>query len=575
MDIDLTPWRGRRVCIALSGGGDSVALFDWCVRHAAANSITLSAVHVEHGIRGSASQQDAAFINTLCARACVPLFCFAEDVPALAAAWGTGLEEAGRRVRYARFCKLLAEDRADVVFTAHHAGDNAESVLLNLFRGASLAGAGGIRAFLPAEELCARFAPEFLDPSAAPVLDPPAAPEFLAPAARLTTGAPPAAPVLDPPAAPEFLSAPFTDGAPADPSVFLRGGAPAAPAANVERSAPENSAPSGGGACGAAAEKGGESFIAAEGDKKISAAPVGGGAPSLAGKGVARPMLALPKAEVEAYLAARALTWRTDESNADTSFARNFVRAAVLAPAKQRFPAAEKHLYAFSRLAQEDEAFLSSLAAARLTRQEDGSFRIPQEAPRPLFFRACARAFRALGAEDASLSSFEAAASLLGARSGAERDLPCGVRAVREYGAVVLFRPAPAADYAYPFAEGEFACGAYTVRIEAGGVPKKERGLMRPLCFDAAALPQGCLLRPRRAGDTFTKFGGGTKKLKDWLIDQKIPRRLRDLPVIACGGTVYAVCGAEISEQVRPGENASPCTITIHRQGETQQCIPM
>ena len=286
-------------------------------------------------------------------------------------------------------------------------------------------------------------------------------------------------------------------------------------------------------------------------------------------------MLALPKAEIEAYLAARALTWRTDESNADTSFARNFVRAAVLAPAKQRFPAAERHLYAFSRLAQEDEAFLSSLAAARLTRQEDGSFRIPQGSPRPLFLRACARAFRALGAEDASLSSFEAAASLIGARSGAERDLPCGVRAVREYDAVVLFRPAPAADYAYPFAKGEFACGAYTVRIEAGGVPKKECGLMRPLCFDAAALPQGCLLRPRRAGDTFTKFGGGTKKLKDWLIDRKIPRRLRDLPVIACGSTVYAVCGAEISEQVRPGENASPCTITIYRQGETQQCTPM
>ena len=493
MDIDLTPWRGRRVCIALSGGGDSVALFDWCVRHAAANSITLSAVHVEHGIRGSASQQDAAFINTLCARACVPLFCFAEDVPALAAVWGTGLEEAGRRVRYARFCKLLAEDRADVVFTAHHAGDNAESVLLNLFRGASLAGAGGIRAFLPAEELCARFAPEFLT-------------------------ARPGAPVSDPPAAPEFLSA-----------------------------TAERLASVGGGVAGV----------------------------SLAGKGVARPMLALPKAEVEAYLAARALTWRTDESNADISFARNFVRAAVLAPAKQRFPAAERHLYAFSRLAQEDEAFLSSLAAARLTRQEDGSFRIPQETPRPLFFRACARAFRALGAEDASLSSFEAAASLIGARSGAERDLPCGVRAVREYGAVVLFRPAPAADYAYPFAEGQFLCGAYTVRIEAGGVPKKERGLMRPLCFDAAALPQGCLLRPRRAGDTFTKFGGGTKKLKDWFIDRKIPRRLRDLPVIACGGTVYAVCGAEISEQVRPGENASPCTITIYRQGETQQCTPM
>lgn len=464
MKIDISPWQGKRVCIALSGGGDSVALFDYCKAHAAAYNIALSAVHIEHGIRGQTSRSDAAFINKLCAREGVPLFSFAENVPAAAKDGGIGLEEAGRNIRYARFCELLAEDRADVVFTAHHAGDNAESVLFNLFRGASLAGMGGIRAFLPAEELCARFAPAY-----------------------------------------------------------------------------------------AAAQY----------------------APALVGKGVARPMLAVTKGEVSAYLAARALEYRTDETNADPAYARNFLRSAVLAPAKERFPACERHIYAFSRLAREDEAFLSSLAESVYERKGEAC-RISVSAPRSLFLRACARALRALGVEkDFSLADLEAAFSLVSARNGACAHLPRGVCAWREYDAVVLARRQPAAAYEYSAAPGSFDCGAYTVRIEQGAVPQGQGGFPRPLVLDAAKLPPGCVLRPRAAGDIFTKFGGGTKKLKDYLIDKKIPRRLRDLPVLACGHTVYAVCGVEISEQVRLGEAAAAWSIQLYRKGETQQCTPM
>ena len=68
----------------------------------------------------------------------------------------------------------------------------------------------------------------------------------------------------------------------------------------------------------------------------------------------------------------------------------------------------------------------------------------------------------------------------------------------------------------------------------------------------------------------FTKFGGGTKKLKEFLADKKIPRRERDgLPVLARGSEVFAVCGAEISEKVRVGKNASPCILKFIRKGET------
>ena len=149
--IDLSPYAGKRVCVALSGGADSVALFLLLREGAERFSISLSAVHVEHGIRGEQSLADTAFVRELCAREGVPLFCFSAQIPALAAKSGRGLEEEARAFRYAVFARLIREDKTDFVATAHHAGDNAESVLFHLFRGASLTGAGGVRPFLPVE----------------------------------------------------------------------------------------------------------------------------------------------------------------------------------------------------------------------------------------------------------------------------------------------------------------------------------------------------------------------------------------------------------------------------------------
>ena len=99
MKPDLTDLRGRRVCVALSGGGDSVALFHFLTVEAERCCIMLSALHVEHGIRGAASRADPAFVRALCAERGVPLRTVSEDVPALAAQWGTGVEEAARRCR--------------------------------------------------------------------------------------------------------------------------------------------------------------------------------------------------------------------------------------------------------------------------------------------------------------------------------------------------------------------------------------------------------------------------------------------------------------------------------------------
>ena len=65
-------------------------------------------------------------------------------------------------------------------------------------------------------------------------------------------------------------------------------------------------------------------------------------------------------------------------------------------------------------------------------------------------------------------------------------------------------------------------------------------------------MPGGCGLRHRRDGDIFRKFGGGRKKLKDFLIDKKIPARERDaLVLLAKGSEVFIVVGVEISDDVK------------------------
>ena len=155
---------GDRVGIAVSGGADSVALLR--ALHAAnlagrnALGLGLSVVHVHHGIRGAAADEDAEFVAELAAELDVPLHLHRADVPARAQAQKETLEEAARNVRYAFFQELMvtggpnaratggpdaiATGGLDAVATAHTLDDQAETVLMKLLRGAWTEGLGGI-----------------------------------------------------------------------------------------------------------------------------------------------------------------------------------------------------------------------------------------------------------------------------------------------------------------------------------------------------------------------------------------------------------------------------------------------
>ena len=144
---------GCRICAAVSGGADSVALL--LLLHAANSlprnglGVGLSAVHVHHGLRGEEADADLAFVEALCLRLAVPLHVRRVSVPErLARTKLAGepetVEEAARNLRYEAFRQLVAEGHADSVLTAHTLDDQAETVLMKLLRGAWTEGLGAI-----------------------------------------------------------------------------------------------------------------------------------------------------------------------------------------------------------------------------------------------------------------------------------------------------------------------------------------------------------------------------------------------------------------------------------------------
>jgi len=133
---------GDRVLVACSGGGDSVALTLLVAR--AARRLRLGSVaiaHLDHGLRPD-SREDAAFVEALAARLELRVVSERHEVRR---ARGESPEAAARRVRYAFLERAAKAVGADVVVTAHHLDDQAETVLLRVLRGTGPRGLAAIR----------------------------------------------------------------------------------------------------------------------------------------------------------------------------------------------------------------------------------------------------------------------------------------------------------------------------------------------------------------------------------------------------------------------------------------------
>ncbi len=127
-----TASRRRRHLVAVSGGADSVALLRLLHR---AGFRQLVVCHLDHRLRGRASTADRHFVARLAAELGLPLECESVDVGDLARVSGESIETAARRARHEFFARCAARRRCPRVLLAHHADDQAETVLWNLLRG--------------------------------------------------------------------------------------------------------------------------------------------------------------------------------------------------------------------------------------------------------------------------------------------------------------------------------------------------------------------------------------------------------------------------------------------------------
>ncbi len=133
-----------KVVLGVSGGADSVCLLFVLLEWAKETPLELCVVHVNHGIRKEAGE-DARYVEKLCREQGIPFYLQEGNVPALAEEQKLSQEEAGRKLRYDTFNRVMAEQGMNKLAVAHNANDCAETMLFHLFRGTGIRGLSGIR----------------------------------------------------------------------------------------------------------------------------------------------------------------------------------------------------------------------------------------------------------------------------------------------------------------------------------------------------------------------------------------------------------------------------------------------
>jgi len=136
--------KNDRVLIGVSGGPDSIALLHLLMRFAPRHSLELGAAHLNHSLRGTMSDNDAAFVSSHTQAIGLNCYCRKTDIRMYQHRHKLSFEHAARRVRYRFLIQTAQKEGFNKIALAHHCDDNAELILMNLLRGSGPLGLAGI-----------------------------------------------------------------------------------------------------------------------------------------------------------------------------------------------------------------------------------------------------------------------------------------------------------------------------------------------------------------------------------------------------------------------------------------------
>lgn len=418
--------RGETIGVGVSGGEDSMALLHFLNGIKEDMDIDLVAITVDHGLRANADS-DCEFVVNYCKENRIRCHKFKVDSNKIAKEKNLSIEQAAREARYGVFDALIKKGIVDKIALAHHMGDQAETILLHIIRGAGLVGAGGMEV--------------------------------------------------------------VRDG------VYIR------------------------------------------------------------------PMLNVSKDEIVKYLYENGIEHVEDETNADSTFSRNYLRNVVMPLLRKKFPAIDQTLVNFGKACKEDDEFITNQANFDAIITSADSVKLPLNYfiyPTSLTNRMIIKAFSSIGiVSDIERKHIKLVNELAKAENGKKIDLPHNTTAIKEYEYITIVRKVKKViTDEFPIKVGKIKfAGQYEIDTK-----RTKMFMLRPgiQLMDTKKIPTGAVWRVRQKGDKFEKFGGGTKPLRTYLIDKKIPARLRDtLPVLAKDNEVYCILGVEISNKVKVDETTA------------------
>lgn len=445
---------GTGIVVGVSGGADSVCLLAILKALQSELMLTLTAVHVHHGLRGEEADGDKAFVQALCEKWSIPLRVYDVDVKSISRSKGISLEEAGREVRYDLFAQVLKETGSEFIAVAHQMEDQAETVMLHLLRGTGLDGL-----------------------------------------------------------------------------------------------------------CGMSVRQG----------------------------NLLRPLLNISRAEILEYLTRNAIPYRVDSSNLSGDYTRNRVRNELFPALREMFSVDPvKQLVRLSTLVQDDYIHLeeearSAFKQCSIEQAPNGSESIVSELSLSklksfsdaLIKRIIRIAWERIKGNRKNLEQVHVTQVLeliKKEKTGKRVTLPLGARVEISYDKLIFSPCEGSGDkktYNYSVAlEGETrapkAGGALYGQVMSAeqaflkyGLPEsiKEKELVQ--LFDYDRIKCGITLRNRTEGDRIYPRGSkGEKKLKEYFIDQKIPREVRsEVPLVAYENRVVWIVGMRTSEDFRAGRD--------------------
>ena len=279
--------------------------------------------------------------------------------------------------------------------------------------------------------------------------------------------------------------------------------------------------------------------------------------------------------------------FRTDRSNRDPSFVRNRIRLRLIPYLERNYnPSVRDAILRCCGILREQQAFIEAEAEAlfrRTARRAGGAIRLPVRAvaaaPRALASELVRTAAREAGGSAPSLSETEAVLRMCVAGEGKQRiRLLAGCAVAREYESL-LFDPSPEGlvePYELPLVDGLVTDSTpfplrFSLRVrEAAGVRRPRPARRQSLAEVWSGGPDGfaplverlswdrmegrrLAVRNRRPGDRYRPVGmKGRKKIKDVMIDEKLPRRLRGaVPLVTCDGKPVWLVGYRIAHAFR------------------------